>query len=80
MVEGERKKVGHACEIETSMMLYLRQELVDMSTAVKDLESRRHACPRAEQSTSGRSSIRARPVWRAIRPWLPLKRAKHSWT
>ena len=37
LVEGERKKVGHACEIETSMMLYLRQELVDMSTAVKDM-------------------------------------------
>ena len=37
MVEGERKKVGHACEIETSIMLYLRQEHVDMSTAVKDL-------------------------------------------
>ena len=37
MVEGDRKKVGHACEIETSIMLYLRQEHVDMSTAVKDL-------------------------------------------
>ena len=37
LVEGERKKVGHACEIETSLMLYLRQEFVDMSTAVKDL-------------------------------------------
>lgn len=37
IVEGERKNVGHACEIETSLMLYLRQELVDMSTAVKDL-------------------------------------------
>ena len=37
MVEGERKNVGHACEIETSLMLYLRQELVDMGAAVKDL-------------------------------------------
>ena len=37
MVEGDRKKVGHACEIETSIMLYLRQEHVDMNTAVKDL-------------------------------------------
>lgn len=37
LVEGERKKVGHACEIETSLMLYLRQELVDMNTAVKDM-------------------------------------------
>ncbi len=37
IVEGERKNVGHACEIETSLMLHLRQELVDMSTSVKDL-------------------------------------------
>ena len=37
LVEGERKNVGHACEIETSLYLYLRQELVDMSAAVKDL-------------------------------------------
>lgn len=37
IVEGERKNVGHACEIETSLLLHLRAETVDMSTAVKDL-------------------------------------------
>ncbi len=38
LVDGERKSVGHACEVETSLMLYLRQELVDMDTAVTDLK------------------------------------------
>lgn len=37
VLEGERKKVGHACEVETSLMLHLRQELVDMNTTVKDM-------------------------------------------
>ena len=62
VLEGERKKVGHACEVETSLMLHLRQELVDMSTTVKDMRFPPPACPRAVPSTSGRSSIQARPA------------------
>jgi creatinine amidohydrolase len=33
---GPRKEMGHACEIETSMVLYLRPELVRLDLAVDD--------------------------------------------
>lgn len=36
LVEGEYPAVGHACEFETSVVLALRPELVDMSAAVDD--------------------------------------------
>lgn len=36
MVEGEYPSVGHACEFETSVMLVLHPDLVDMSKAVDD--------------------------------------------
>jgi len=38
IVEGERKYVGHADEIETSLMLHLRPESVAKEKAIKDLE------------------------------------------
>ncbi len=34
LVQGEYPAVGHACEFETSVMLHLHPELVDMSKAV----------------------------------------------
>jgi len=36
LVEGAFPSVGHACEFETSLMLALRPELVDMTLAVDD--------------------------------------------
>jgi creatinine amidohydrolase len=36
LVQGEYPAVGHACEFETSMMLALRPDLVDMSLARDD--------------------------------------------
>ncbi len=36
LVEGEYPAVGHACEFETSLMLVIRPDLVDMSTAQDD--------------------------------------------
>jgi creatinine amidohydrolase len=36
LLEGERKTVGHACEFETSLMLFQRPNGVDMTTAVRD--------------------------------------------
>jgi creatinine amidohydrolase len=33
---GPRKEMGHACEIETSMLLHLRPDLVKMTTAKDD--------------------------------------------
>jgi creatinine amidohydrolase len=36
LAEGPRKRMGHACEFETSMMLALRPELVDLSKALND--------------------------------------------
>ena len=35
-VEGKGLSVGHACEFETSLMLHLHPDLVDMSKAVDD--------------------------------------------
>lgn len=36
LCDGPRKTVGHACEIETSLMLHLRPELVESSAIVDD--------------------------------------------
>ncbi|WP_050785905.1 creatininase family protein [Pedosphaera parvula] len=36
ILQGERKNVGHACEFETSMMMYLRPELVRTSEIADD--------------------------------------------
>jgi len=36
LVQGEYPSVGHACEFETSVVLALRPDLVDMSAAVDD--------------------------------------------
>jgi creatinine amidohydrolase len=33
---GPRKSMGHACEIETSLMMHLRPDLVDMSSILDD--------------------------------------------
>lgn len=37
ILEGARKGVGHSCEFETSIMLYLDPDSVDMKKAVSDL-------------------------------------------
>jgi len=38
--ESERGGMSHACELETSMMLAIRPDLVDMTKAVKDMDYR----------------------------------------
>lgn len=39
ILEGSLKTVGHACEFETSVLLHLRPEAVDISAAVTDFRS-----------------------------------------
>ncbi len=39
LCEGPRKAVGHACEVETSMVMHLRPELVRTSEIKDDVES-----------------------------------------
>jgi creatinine amidohydrolase len=39
LAEGPRKRMGHACEMETSMMLALRPELVQLDQAADDCRS-----------------------------------------
>lgn len=39
LLDGPRKSVGHACEVETSMVLHLRPELVRTSEIKDDVEA-----------------------------------------
>jgi creatinine amidohydrolase len=45
LCDGPRKQVGHACEVETSMIMALRPELAKLDRAQDDYE--RHELPKA---------------------------------
>lgn len=66
LVEGEYPAVGHACEFETSVMLALRPDLVDMAAAVDDGEVPASPFLRGDLLAGGRA-VHARPFDRFTR-------------
>ncbi len=66
LVEGEYPAVGHACEFETSVVLALRPELVDMNVAQDDGVAPTSPFLRSDLLTGGAAS-RARPFERITR-------------
>jgi creatinine amidohydrolase len=46
LCEGPRKTMGHACEIETSLMMHLRPDLVDTTAIVDEGDAAHEQIPR----------------------------------